>query len=132
MTLQERLIAMMGNLKPAIDPSTSLSIAVPAPSFSDKSLADRVLAGKVLDPGTSLAFPLASPLGFEPATILFDYTTVSVGDKVAVYNAPFVRWSTGAPLASGSIVIDVVFPRGLVNWGASYMVVYTVVNGVPV
>jgi len=47
------------------------------------------------------------------------------------YNGqPFVRYlQQGQPVSNGTLVVDVVFPRGRDNEGASYCVVYTFSSG---
>lgn len=115
---------------PATAPTSDLVFSPGPSTWPGMSPLDRLLQNEVNDPGSSLAFPLASPLGFQPASILFNWTTVPVGDKQNVYNAPFQRLSAGFPLQEGSFVIDVVFPQGQVNKGSSYMVLYTVSGGV--
>lgn len=125
MTPWERLTRQVTQV---VTPSSSL-IVVPPPTYTpDPAALARLLSNQVLDPGTSLGFPLASPLGFEPATILFNYQTAPVSDSL--YNAPMLRLSAGVPFQEGSFVVDLVFPRGKPNWGASYMQVYTVTNGI--
>ena len=47
------------------------------------------------------------------------------------YNGqPFIRYlQQGIPSTNGTLVVDVVFPRGRDNEGASYCVVYTITGG---